>query len=159
MGSSDGRKVRGSSDPLSSLFFVRFVLPERHQTGRQRPDRTGPRSLSGSQHGKLQKVLALPAFLVQNAVSQRGVTHCDASLARAEIGRRNGASGHRVMKEWIIAYCAGSIRSSAPSSSSVNRYKYPSGPWRTSRILCLNSPSSDSRRNSSVFSLNTMRSR
>src|SRR5713226_1482402 len=93
MGSSDGGKVRGSSDPLSSLFFVRFVLPERHQTGRQRPDRTGPRSLSGSQHGKLQKVLALPAFLVQNAVSQRGVTHCDASLARAEIGRRNGVSG------------------------------------------------------------------
>src|SRR5713226_10189341 len=97
MGSSDGGKVRGSSDPLSSLFFVRFVLPERHQTGRQRPDRTGPRSLSGSQHGKLQKVLALPAFLVQNAVSQRGVTHCDASLARAEIGRRNGASGQYLL--------------------------------------------------------------
>jgi len=56
-------------------------------------------------------------------------------------------------------YDAGSIFNRAPSSSSVSKYSKPSGPWRTSRILCRNSLSMDSRRISSVLLLNTMRSR
>ena len=52
---------------------------------------------------------------------------------------------------------AGSIRSRAPSSSSVSRYRNPSGPSRTFRIRCLSSVKIYSRRNSSVLSLKTIR--
>ena len=53
----------------------------------------------------------------------------------------------------------GSIRSTAPSSSSVSTYSRPSVPCFTSRTRCRRSTSSDSRRSSSIFSLNSTRSR
>jgi hypothetical protein len=56
-------------------------------------------------------------------------------------------------------YSAGSIRSTDPGFASVSTYSSPSGPCRTSRILCRSSVSSDSRRSSSIFSLKRMRSR
>ena len=53
---------------------------------------------------------------------------------------------------------AGSMRSNAPSSSSVITYMSPSGPCRTSRILWCRSDRSRSRRSSSSLSLTTTRS-
>jgi hypothetical protein len=73
-----------SAARLSFLFFVRIVLPGRTKDGTPKTwhDRS-PKHISRS----AQKALALHSFMVQNVLSQRGVTHRDASLDLAEIGR------------------------------------------------------------------------
>src|SRR5262249_10605422 len=63
-----------------------------------------------------------------------------------------------VLAHLVAPCCAGSILRTAPSSMSVSTYNNPSGPCRISRIRWRRSTSSDSRRISSIFSLNMIRS-
>ena len=60
---------------------------------------------------------------------------------------------------FLLCGRAGARRRSAASSSSVSKYRNPSGPSRTARMRCLSCVNIDSRRSSSVLSLNTIRCR
>src|SRR5438093_4895921 len=66
-------------------------------------------------------------------------------------------SPDRRVRPASVAARTGSILSRAPASSSVSRYKSPSGPCLTSRIRCLSSTSRESRRMGSPLAFKTTR--
>src|SRR6185503_17958746 len=96
-------------------------------------------------------VHAVDVVEVHRAHALRDQTRRDESIERVHTPRVTQQRGERYS-------AVGSMRSNAPSSSSVTTYSKPSGPWRTSRIRWCRSPSKRSRRMSSSLSLSTTRS-
>ena len=131
-----------------------------HPTGTDKDNALPPASRHASRHpkrgeGRRAKTEAVIPDLASGAFTERS--------ERAEQTRNEPNDLHdpNARTSRTIRTCrqgAGSMRSTAPLSSSVITYNSPSGPWRTSRMRWCSSVSSDSRRSSSSLSLKTTRS-